>query len=516
MKVGSIVKSVLLFCLCSLHFCVHTTESYSFVAKLTWGDGSFAWPSGVAVDASGNTYLVDANRVQKFDSSGEFVKAWGSYGLEEGQFIKPQDIAVDARGNVFVVDANRVHKFDSAGRFLTRWGSYGSGDGQFSGPRGIAVDSEGNVFVGERKNRIQKFDSSGKFLMKWGSYGSEDGEFLLPRDVAVDLEGNVYVLDTENYRIQKFDSSGKFLAKWGSHGSEDGSFGTVGYVGGPRGLAVDSKGNVFVADSGNNRIQKFDSSGRFLTAWGSEGSGEGQFKEPQGIAVDSAGNVYVADTKNNRIQKFKPPRPETIDTSPRQVRREPEKETRKVRKRTLTIDDVLLLNQLGIEEETILEKIQTAGKRFSAEEVEKLRQAGLSKEFIERIPKLDEAKEKKLTVHDILLLHELGFSEEVILKKIGDSGTTFSAEEIEQLQQAGFNEAFTGNLPKSNEKKMPKLTADNVVLLKELGIDEDSILKKITESGSAFVSEDLKQFEEAGFSEAFIARLSPEVKEKQE
>ncbi|MCX9082421.1 MAG: PGF-pre-PGF domain-containing protein, partial [Candidatus Methanoperedens sp.] len=96
-----------------------------------------------------------------------------------------------------------------------------------------------------------------------------------------------------------------FLAKWGSSGSDDGQFD------GPEGVAVDNEGNVYVADTGNNRIQKFNSSGIFLTRWGSSGSGDGQFDSPEGVAVDSDGNVYIAEVSsdfedsNDRIQKFR-------------------------------------------------------------------------------------------------------------------------------------------------------------------------------------------------------------------
>ena len=103
----------------------------------------------------------------------------------------------------------------------------------------------------------------------------------------------------ENQRIQKFDSDGNFLTKWGSKGKGNGEFDA------PAGIAVDNLDhNIYLTDGGNNRIQKFDSDGNFLTKWGSEGSGEGQFSFPSGVAVADSGIVYIADQYNHRIQLF--------------------------------------------------------------------------------------------------------------------------------------------------------------------------------------------------------------------
>jgi DNA-binding beta-propeller fold protein YncE len=102
--------------------------------------------------------------------------------------------------------------------------------------------------------------------------------------------------------MQKFDGDGTFLTKWGSQGTGDGQF-----LFSESGIGADVSGNVYVADSDNHRIQKFDGDGTFLTKWGSQGTGDGQFHSPKAVAVDAGGNVYVADWGNNRIQKFAPP-----------------------------------------------------------------------------------------------------------------------------------------------------------------------------------------------------------------
>ena len=115
-------------------------------------------------------------------------------------------MATDASGNVYVADTTRIQKFTSTGTFLTTWGSYGVGNGQFSNAHSVATDQGGNIYVadGYEGNRIQKFDGSGTFLTAWGSPGSGNGQFANPYGVATDGSGNVYVADSGNQRIQKF------------------------------------------------------------------------------------------------------------------------------------------------------------------------------------------------------------------------------------------------------------------------------------------------------------------------
>ncbi|MBX7253381.1 MAG: SMP-30/gluconolactonase/LRE family protein [Candidatus Promineofilum sp.] len=140
--------------------------------------------------------------------------------------------------------------------------------------------------------------SRAPLVAKWGEYGRGNGQFAYPNDVAVDRAGNVYVADSDNSRIQKFDGDGNYLAQWGEFGQGNGQFDY------PNGVAVDAAGNVYVTDSNNYRIQKFDGDGDYLAQWGEYGSGDGQFAYPNAIAVDTAGHVYVVDADNGRIQKF--------------------------------------------------------------------------------------------------------------------------------------------------------------------------------------------------------------------
>src|ERR1051325_5708081 len=137
------------------------------------------------------------------------------------------------------------------------------------------------------------------FVLSWGvRAGGHNGQVLTPYGVATDASGNVYVADTGNDRIQKFDPTGAFITTWGGTGYGAGQFRQ------PYGIGTSRGGYVYVSDTVNRRIQKFDANGKFVAVWGFGGYGDGQFVDPAGIATDAAGNVYVADSGNDRIQKF--------------------------------------------------------------------------------------------------------------------------------------------------------------------------------------------------------------------
>jgi len=136
------------------------------------------------------------------------------------------------------------------------------------------------------------------FVTKWGSKGSGDGQFRGPEGIAVDSKGNVYVLDTLKNNIQKFDSSGNFITKWGSHGEKEGKFAG-------RRVAVDMNDNIYVTSIGNDNIEVFDSEGNFITEWGFHGAGDGQLKDPLDIAIEPDGNILIKDY-TQYIKRFTP------------------------------------------------------------------------------------------------------------------------------------------------------------------------------------------------------------------
>ena len=198
------------------------------------------------------------------------------------------------------------------------FGTAGNALGQLNTPRGLATAPDGSLYVADSKNnRIQHFDAAGNLIQSFGQISkgcpSETpppnlplGSFCEPWAVAISPDGKwVYVADTWNHRIQKFTFDGKPLKTWGTPNYDPVSSGPFG-LWGPRGLAVDSQGHILVADTGNKRIVIYDSDGKFISQFGGQGAGAGQFDEPVGLAFDNAGNLYVADTWNQRIQVFAP------------------------------------------------------------------------------------------------------------------------------------------------------------------------------------------------------------------
>ena len=186
-------------------------------------------------------------------------------------------------------------------------GINGTALGEFEKPRDIALAPDGSLFVADTGNhRIQHLTTEGEVLNAWGYFADSSqtdapgGSFYEPWGIAVDTNGDVYVADTWNHRIQKFTPEGELITQWGYFGQAE----TVNAFWGPRDILVDDMDRVFITDTGNKRVVVFTSDGDFLTTFGSAGLLEGQFDEPVGLAVDADGRIYVADTWNKRVQVF--------------------------------------------------------------------------------------------------------------------------------------------------------------------------------------------------------------------
>ena len=185
-------------------------------------------------------------------------------------------------------------------------GAAGSAPGELKQPRDVAVAPDGSVVIADTFNhRIQSFTADGRLLASWGTFGAVDqggqpGQFNEPWGVAVNAAGEVYVADTWNHRVQRFDTAGKLLGTWGAFGN-----GTdLLNIWGPRDIAIDGAGLVYVSDTGNKRISVFDAQGTPLRQIGTAGALDGQLDEPVGIAISNAGELYVADAWNRRIEVF--------------------------------------------------------------------------------------------------------------------------------------------------------------------------------------------------------------------
>lgn len=262
----------------------------------------------IAVSAARAYAQAEPPPINSLPSPYRTIENWAN--LPEGRaWGSTAGIAVDGDGNVWVAErcgANTcagsalapILEFNPSGKLLASFGA-----GMFVFPHGIAVDKDRNVWVTDgqgadgKGHQVFKFSPKGQVLLTLGKAGVPgDGEdtFNQPSDVAIAPNGDIFVADghggNSNARIMKFSKEGRFLMTWGRKGSAPGEFDV------PHGLAFDSRGRLFVADRGNNRIQIFDQKGKFIDQWK-------QFSRPSGIFIGKDDVLYAADSESGSVAR---------------------------------------------------------------------------------------------------------------------------------------------------------------------------------------------------------------------
>lgn len=305
----------------------------------------FYLPVAIAVDASGGLIVADAGNstIRRIDGNAAvttFAGLAAATGTADGvgsaaQFKAPRAATADVAGNVYVADTgnNTIRKISAGGTTTTLAGSPGAGgstDGagaaaKFNVPTGIAADRTGNVFVADfANNTIRQITAAGVVTTLAGTPGARGAmngtgptaSFNGPVGLSLDSAGNIYVADSGNQLIRKLTPAGvvtTYAGMTGQAGAADGTSASATFNV-PLGVAADASGNVYVGDSGSNTVRKIDASGMVTTIAGKAGTagsadGTGSaalFNNPAGVVADTAGNVYVADQANNTIRKVTP------------------------------------------------------------------------------------------------------------------------------------------------------------------------------------------------------------------
>jgi DNA-binding beta-propeller fold protein YncE len=308
------------------------------------GAGQLAYPRGLAVGAQGQIYVANTgnDRIDVFDRGGTLQRSFGTSGRAVGQFDAPMGVASDSSGMRAVADSvnGRIQLLAPDGSIAAQWGAPAPGPTLLPKPVAVAFDGGGNAYVlDQRRARILVFNrTTGTLARTIGAQGSGPGKMLDPSALAIDQGGVISVADTGNRRIARFtlaggalppitdtaavrgiavtpdggriytvDSASK-ITVWGPSGELLDEFGgrgrTLGKLESPGQIALDAGGNLWVADRGNNRVQRFGPAGERLGTMGVRGIGPGQFVHPTGVSIDCHGGLTVTDTDNNRVQQF--------------------------------------------------------------------------------------------------------------------------------------------------------------------------------------------------------------------
>ncbi len=267
---------------------------------------------------------LNNSRVQQFTTDGTFVSEFAlplDDPMRKSCIVGGMTAGTDGNLYISFMVQHRIGVYSKNGVLIRQWGKRGSADGEFHQPGGIVIRSDGKVVVADQCNhRIQEFSPQGEFIRKWGEYGEMLGQFGGlepsgsrfggPHFLTQDTLGRFYTTEGASGRIQKTDPDGKPLTSWGSKTAEPGAFGEYQFSNlkntfGPIGVFADNRNRIWIS-SLNDRVQCFNADGSFLFRL--DGIGENDtFTHPHGMAQDSQGNLYIADSGNQRIVKFQLP-----------------------------------------------------------------------------------------------------------------------------------------------------------------------------------------------------------------
>ncbi len=297
---------LLLFVLCTVPVSAQPELPYKAIEGWPQMPNGYKPGAGMAtaVDSGGHIWYYNrgSHPVIEFSKDGEVVQAWPEDPKRTTHATAAHGMAIGPDGSVWLVgrEANTVWKFSLEGRNLLTIGSFSSQQGDndaryaFDRPAAVAHDSSGNAYVadGYRNTRVAKYGPTGDYVTHWGGAGTGNGQFNLVHGVTVDGEDRVWVADRGNKRIQVFDTDGKFLRMHEGFGT-------------PWALTYDAREKViWMCDGDNGRVLKVSLDGKVLGGFGSDGKAPGRLHQVHGIAVDAEGSIYVAETVNQRIQKF--------------------------------------------------------------------------------------------------------------------------------------------------------------------------------------------------------------------
>ena len=263
-------------------------------------------PNAVAFNQNGDLVVLESynsrEHVSTYSSNGEKLKSFSlplsstaDYGMKN--LIS---VAVDKDGNILAIDSQNhcVYKFSPDGQELAKIGKKGNGPLQFRHPQEIAYSNHNDkIYVVDGYHRCQILNPNLTFVSSFGEIGQDKGQLFNPHGVVCDDNGTIYIVEWTNKRIQSFTPEGKLLKVFEKPDKDE-------ELDFPASIAVDKNGRVYVSDYEKHRISVFSASDKFLASFGRKGEELGEFNQPTGIQVDDKGILYVCESGNDRIQAF--------------------------------------------------------------------------------------------------------------------------------------------------------------------------------------------------------------------